>query len=57
MESESSEVGPADDGQLEHEAARSLTVGWVRIVLFVVGLLEPGIAETQPMVVELSDGA
>ena len=57
MEAEPSEVGFAGEWQLEHEAARPLTVEWIRSVQSVVGLLEPGIAETQLVVVELSVGA
>ena len=51
---ESSAVGSADDGQLEHEAARSSMVEWTRIVQFVVGRLEPGIVGMQLVIVELA---
>ena len=54
---ESSAFGSADDGQLEHEAARSSMVEWTRIVQIVVGRLEPGIAGTLLVVVALTVGA
>ena len=57
MEAEPSEVGFAGEWQLEHVAARPLTVEWIRSVQSVVGLREPGNAETQLVVVELSVGA
>ena len=53
-EAEPSGVGFADEWRVEHVAAQPLMVEETRNAQAAVGLLEPGIAETQRVVVELA---